>query len=147
MARTARTNLSLSPKSTGFDISSRYMAETVDVEIMDPEDATVHTGMVWTIGSQHSKEAKQAMFSATKLTLNKKGEVEASAGVFDDTLLEQLVAVSRGWTGANVNGEPLPHTPENVRSLLTDPRTAWMRPQVQNAFLSLSGFFSHAKAS
>ena len=146
MSRKARTTEGVA-LSHGFEISSRYMAETVDVPIMDPEDSTTATGMVWTIGSQHSKEAKQAMFAATKLTLNKKGEVEASAGVFDDTLLEQLVAVTRHWTGANVNGEPLACTPENARTLLTDSRTAWMRPQVQNAFLSLSGFFSTAKAN
>lgn len=130
-----------------FDLSSRYMAETLDIPIMDPENPDVPTGMVWTVGSQFSKAARAAAMAATKLRLNAKGEVEADAvSDFDDTLLEQLVAVTVRWAGFTVNGVALACTPENARALLTDERTAWMRPQVQTGYLSLSRFFTKASA-
>ena len=131
-----------------FDLSSRYMAETLDVPIMDTlVDPTQETGMVWTITSQFSKQARNAALAATKVRLDTKGNVVADAVAdFDDSLIEQLVAVTLSWRGVTVNGEPLACTPENVRALLTDERTAWMRPQVQAAYLSLSRFFTKASA-
>lgn len=129
-----------------FDLSSRYMAETVDIDIVDPVDGKSPTGLVWTIGSQFSKEARAAAMTAQRIRITPNGEVEAeSLGGLNDTILDQLVAVTAGWQNLTVNGEPLPCTPENARALLTDPRTAWIRPQVQAAYLSLSRFFDSAK--
>lgn len=130
-----------------FDLSQRYMAETLDVAITDPTDGS-ETGMVWTIASQFSKEARAAAMSATKLKINEKGEVEAeSTAGLSDTILDQLIAVTVRWSGFVVNGEAVPCTPENARALLTTEQTAWLRPQVQSAYLSLSRFFGSAKPS
>jgi len=131
-----------------FDLTSRYMAETLTIDITDPADAALFTGMTWTIGSQFSKEARAAVLSATKLRLNAKGEIEAdSALALADTILDQLVAVTMSWSGFVVAGVPLDCTPNNVRALLTDARTAWLRPQVQAGYLSLSRFFATASAT
>jgi hypothetical protein len=129
-----------------FDLASRYMAEEIDIPILDPIDSSP-TGMVWTITSQFSKEARGASIKAATLRLNAKGEIEEdSKTAVSDTLLEQLIAVTRRWN-AVANGESVPCTPENVRTVLTDDRTAWIRPQVQSAYLSLSRFFGNAKPS
>lgn len=142
----AKTRTQLPPTTKVFDLSSRYMAETLDIPIVDPEDGSP-TGMTWTVGSQFSKAARAAAMAATKLRLNLKGEVEADAVTdFDDTLLDQLVAVTLRWSGFTVQGVELPCTSENARALLTDERTAWMRPQVQSGYLSLSRFFTKANA-
>lgn len=130
-----------------FDLASRYMAETLTIDISDPADGTP-TGMTWTIGSQFSKEARAAVLSATKLKLNAKGEVEAeSTASLADSILDQLVAVTMTWSGFVIGGAPLECTPHNVRALLTEPRTAWLRPQVQAGYLSLSRFFANASAT
>lgn len=143
-ARTAR--IPAASAGAAFDLATRYMAETLDVPIPDPLTGKP-SGLVFTITSQYSKEARAAVMSATKLRVNEKGEVEAdSAAELADTILDQLVAVTRSWN-AVVNGEPLPCTPANVRALLTDERTAWIRPPVQSAYLSLSRFFGSAKPS
>lgn len=137
------------PKPSGqpFDLASRYMAETVDVPIVDPQDGVTPTGMIWTIASQFSKKARAAALASTKLRLGAKGEVEAAEIDFDDTMLEQLVASVVRWEGMIVHGVPLDCTPENVRALLIDPRTAWIRPQIQTGYLSIGRFFAKASGN
>lgn len=145
MAKT-RTHSNATQAAQVFDLSTRYMAESLDIPILDPE-TNQPTGMIWTVGSQFSKSARAAAMAATRLRMNAKGEVEADAVTdFDDTLLDQLVAVTLRWSGFTVAGEALPCTPENARALLTDERTAWMRPQVQTGYLNLSRFFTTANA-
>jgi hypothetical protein len=142
----SRTHAHATQEAKVFDLSTRYMAESLDIPILDPE-TNEPTGMTWTVGSQFSKAARAAAMAATRLRLNAKGEVEADAVTdFDDTLLDQLVAVTLRWSGFKVEGAELPCTPENVRALLTDERTAWMRPQVQTGYLTLSRFFTKANA-
>lgn len=143
-----RTHTNATPgQAPVFDLSTRYMAETLDITILDPE-TNQPTGMVWTIASQFSKAARAAAVAATKLRLNEHGDVEADEiKDFDDTLLGQLVAVTLRWSGFRVAGVELRCTPENVRALLTDERTAWIRPQVQTGYLTLSRFFGKANAS
>jgi hypothetical protein len=141
---TARTPKAAPPAP--FDLASRYMAEELDVPILDPVDGSP-TGIVWTIASQFSKDARAASMRSTTIRLNAKGEVEAeSKDELTDSILEQLIAVTRRWNIV-VSGAPLACTPENARALLTEERTAWMRPQVQSAYLSLSRFFGSAKPS
>jgi hypothetical protein len=123
-----------------FDLSSRYMAEQIDVPINDPVTGKP-TGMTWTIASQFSKEAREAAVANATLALNAKGEVEATTDEARDGLLEQAIAATRGWNGFVVAGEPLAFSPENVRAILTDVRTAWIRSQVMAGYLSLSRFF------
>lgn len=123
-----------------FDLSTRYMAETIDIPILDPKTDEL-TGMRWTIASQFSKEAREAAVANATLALNAKGEVEATTDEARDGLLEQVIAATRGWSGFVVAGEPLTFSPENVRAILTDVRTAWIRSQVMAGYLSLSRFF------
>jgi hypothetical protein len=140
MARPKSPTKSPSP-SGPFDLSTRYMAEEVDVPIIDPVTKEP-TGMTWTIASQFSKEARAAAMGGTRFVIDEKGNVKADGEEDDrDGFLEQIIAATRRWSNFVVSGEPLPCTPENARALLTDVRTAWIRPQVQTAYLSLSRFF------
>lgn len=123
-----------------FDLASRYMAEAITVPINDPK-TDLPTGMTWTIASQFSKEARDAAIASAQLVINAKGEVEAASTESNDSLLEQIIAATRGWSGFVVAGQALVCTPGNVRAILTDVRTAWIRSQVQAAYLSLARFF------
>ena len=133
------------PAAPGVDIADLQMSEEVTLDIVHPANPDIHVD--WTIGSQFSAAARKAAMAAAKLSVNATtGEVEAGQIDFDDTLLDQLVAVSRAWSLTS-GGAPFPCTAANVRAILTDEATAWMRPQVQTGYLSLTRFFTKANAA
>jgi hypothetical protein len=132
-----------------FDLATRYMAETVDVPILDPV-TNMPTGMHITVGSMFSARARQAATQALKLRMvsdPQDGPTVAPASEEDDPLLAQLVAATVAWSGFVVGGVPIACTTTNVRALYVDPRTAWIRTQVQSAYLGLERFFDSAPST
>ena len=61
----SRTHAHATQDAKMFDLSTRYMAESLDIPILDPE-TNEPTGMVWTVGSQFSKAARAAAAAKSK---------------------------------------------------------------------------------
>lgn len=143
MARTRQPHIA--PK-TPFDLASRFAAPTAVVEVYDPADlgAKRDTGIRVEISSVYSDEARAAAASLQNV----------EGADWNAALFEQSVAITRRWWDENgpadaivIDGEDVAATPENVRRVFTDPRTAWLQKQVQAAYLDLSRFFPKPKAS
>lgn len=156
MAKTRTQSPQIPPAARrGFDLSTRYAADRVTISILDPADITTKTdtGLRVEICSLYSKEARDAAIGArTKLKLVD-GKIDAADADFEMNLFEQTVAVVTRWWDENgapdallVDGVELPCTPENIRRLFSDPRTAWLQKQVQAAYLDLSRFFATPKS-
>lgn len=149
MTRKTRTQSPKTPPAAPpavFDITSRYMAETLEVAIMDTlVDRTADTGMRVVIRSSQSAEARDAArtYRATQ-TIGSDG---LSAEQIDDLFLAQLVAVTVSWSGFTSGGEAIPCTPENVRALYANPQAAWIYQQVFGAFMDTARFFETPRAS
>lgn len=62
----------------------------------------------------------------------KEAEKRHAKGDIDETErgLLPLVASVVGWSGIEFDGKALDCTPENVRKVLTDPRTDWIAEQI-----------------
>jgi hypothetical protein len=144
------------PKSPRFDLASRYAADSVDVVIYDPAalGEKVDTGMRVRIKSLYSKEARDAALGARSQLKLVDGEVDASDADFEKNLFEQTVAITESWwiegestDAIYVAGEWIACTPETVREVYSDPRTAWVQKQVQAAYLDVARFFGASKAS
>lgn len=125
----------------GFDLADCQMSETAVVTITHPTNKALQAHV--TIRSVRSKAAKAAM-KARPIAIED-GKVTMDDAAFEDSLLEQTIAVTEAWD-LRQNGEPLPCTPDNVRAVYTNERTAWIQGQVQSAYLDLARFFETASA-
>ena len=145
-SRTQKVGSSVPAASPVFDVATRYAADTTDVVILDPVaiGKQVDTGARITIRSVYSKEAREAAAAARARFSEGAAATEADV---DASLLEQAIACTVSWRGFVVDGQPLACTPENVRALYTDPRTAWVGRQVVAAYLDLGRFFGTPKAA
>lgn len=143
MARTRQ--LHIAPK-TPFDLASRFAAPTAVVSVYDPADpaAKLDTGLRVEISSVYSDESRAAVAAMQ----------DTEGADWNTALFEQTVAITRRWWDENgpadamvIDGEEVAATPENVRRVFTDPRTAWLQKQVQAAYLDLSRFFPKPRGS
>ncbi len=134
------------PKPAPFDLASRFAAETATITIYDPADlgAKRDTGLRVEISSIYSDEARAAAAALQG----------AEGADWNTTLFEQSVAVTRKWWDVNgpadaivIDGVEVRATPDAVRRVFSDPRTAWMQKQVQNGYLDLGRFFPKPKGS
>lgn len=157
-SRTQKAEDSMIPaaKARPFDLADRYAAPTADVTIVDPADLTakIDTGLRVRIRSMYSDEAKQAATSERAKLKLVDGKVDASDAQWEANLFEQTVAIVEAWWDENgapdaiqVAGALLPCTPENVRQVFSDPRTAWLQKQVQAAYLDIGRFFPKPKTA
>ena len=123
----------LDPKP--FELSARFLSETITVPILDPVDGTTETGASWTLRSPLSREARDAgrqydVAHADDATVDIFARIDA-----------QLLAVTAGWDRIALDGEPLACTPANVERVLNDPRLAWIGPQLRGFYLDSARFF------
>lgn len=149
------------PASDDNDLGALAMRQTAVVALTDPRypGQNRDSGYRVEIESYYSQAARDVI-SGTRAPLTiVKGELEEGHESEDDdrfgeTLPEQLIAVTQRWwkEGASTDtitlrGETMTATPENVRKVYEDPEFAWMRGQVQRAYLHLSGFFEQPKTA
>jgi hypothetical protein len=141
-AMTDTPTIPLPAKRPGFDITSRYMREHVDVAIMDTlVDKTVDTGM-----SIHLKSSQSAEVFAATVTWRTTNEPKDEDGTLTseqvvNLWLEQCIAATSAWDGINDGETPIECTPENVRALYTNPQAQWIYQQVLAVLLDDSRFF------
>jgi hypothetical protein len=129
-----------------FDISTRFMAPSLDVPIMDTLlDRDRDTGMRVRIKSPQSVEARDAA-RAYRATLPPSDAPMTPAQV-DGVWLAQLVAATESWSGFVNQGEDVPCTPENIRALYENTQAMWIYAQVFGAFLDASRFFGSPRSS
>jgi hypothetical protein len=129
-------------KKPGFDITSRYIAESIVLHIMDTlVDKTIDTGMSIRLRSSQSP----IVFDAT-VAWRAVNEPEDADGTLTTAQvialwLEQCIAATESWDGIDIGDTPIECTPENVRALYTNPQAQWIYQQVLAVFLDDSRFF------
>lgn len=80
------------------------------------------------------KKSREAfMASGMKLTASDPAQEDAD-------LTETLIRCVLGWRGVAFEGAPLQFSPEAVRRVLTDPKRAWFRAAVSEAFNDREAF-------
>lgn len=156
MTRTRTKAYRTSPTSTstngthGFNVATRYAAETAVVSLMDPAvlpgQPPVDLGGRITIQSLYSDAARDAIRKAQASITIVDGKVEMTDEAAVSSLLEQTIAATVSWN-LERDGTPIPCTPEEIRTLYTDPRTAWIQTQVRTAYLDLARFFTTGTGS
>ena len=131
-----------------FDIATRHALESAVVIIHDPTvlpgQAPVDTGGRIRIQSLYSVAAHEAIQRAHAALQVVDGKVELTEEQAGDSLLEQLIAATvaaNDWY-LTEHGQPLAADEPTVRRVYTDPRTAWIRPQVRDVYLDLARFFA-----
>ena len=145
-ARTQSLKIPAPAPKPVFDISSRFMAETIQVPIMDTlVDRKRDTGMRVVIRSSQSDQARDAgrAFRAS-IVIDGDG---MTATQIDDLFLAQLVAVTVSWSGFTSAGTEIECTPANVRALYGNPQAAWIYQQVFAAFMDTARFFATPRPS
>jgi len=144
--KAAATDGAAPAQSNVFDISTRFMAPSIDVPIMDTlVDREKDTGMRVRIKSPQSVEARDAA-RAYRATLPPDTETMSLAQI-DGVWLAQLVAATESWSGFVSGGAEIPCTPENVAALYENPQAMWIYTQVFGAFLDVSRFFGKPRSS
>lgn len=153
MARTRQPQHPPAAKAKPFDLATRFAADTAVVTIHDPADLSAQrdTGLRVEISSLYSDAARQAAQAAVAKLPD---GADAAQVDFTESLFEQVVAVTKRWWDTHgapdallIAGELVPCTPEHVRRVYRDPRTAWLYTQVRTAYLDLGRFFPTPKAS
>lgn len=143
----ARTQLQSTPASAPakvLDISTRRMAESVEVAITDPLDATVDTGMRVVVRSPNSSTMRAAS-AAWYAEHAPEGKIEK--GQWTSFMLEMAIAGTVSWNGIVDGVIPVASTPENIRALYEHPETAWIGEQVAAAYTDKSRFFGKPRIS
>jgi len=145
-SKKAWTAAPAAPPTPVFDISTRFMAPSIEVPIMDTlVDRGRDTGMRVRIKSPQSVEARDAA-RAYRATLPPDTETLSLAQI-DGVWLAQLVAATESWSGFVSGGAEIPCTPENVAALYENPQAMWIYTQVFTAFLDVSRFFGKPRSS
>lgn len=155
-----------------FDISQRFARDSVQVVIYDPAEPgeKIDLGLRIGIKSVYSPEARAAARAArAQIVLDKDGNIVSSETDNSNAVFEQTIGATVYWFHADlekpqrpdgtwereegfedvllIDGERLPCTPENVRTLYTDPKTAWIQQPVQLGYLTVAGFFAKPKTA
>lgn len=155
-----------------FDLSQRFARAAVEVVIYDPAEPgeKVDTGIRIGIKSAYSKEARDAATAArSKIVLDDNGNVVSTPAENLDSIAEQTIGATVYWFHADlskprrpdgtwereegfedvllVGSERIPCTPDTVRKLYTDERSAWIARPVQLAFVNVAGFFGPPKTA
>jgi fumarylacetoacetate (FAA) hydrolase family protein len=125
-----------------MELSKLKPNPTTTLELVHPDPEQNPTGVVLTLAGRDSAEVKAVLASITArhIAAQRKGVKAAKQEDIEADAIRLLAAAVLGWEGLTENGEPLPCTPENVTTLLTD--YAWVRRQVDEAIGNDALFFS-----
>lgn len=134
-----------------MDLAELFASETATLKITDPrylgrdKRLTSFRLEISSIFSEEARAAAKAHADKVKLV---DGRVDPNDPGLRDVVFEEVIAATRRWwqegvttDGITILGELVPCTPETVRRVFTDPRTAWMYPQARDFYLSLANFF------
>lgn len=81
--------------------------------------------------SPEFQKASQAALNRRLEVMNRKGSGSlVSAEMIQKDMVENLVAVTIGWEGIEMDGNPYSYSPVNARLLFGDIRFPWLREQV-----------------
>lgn len=137
------------------DLADLFANETAVVSIYDPRDEYLKpedrrdTGFRVEIAPLWSPEAREVAQKNRDRIRLVDGEVDADDQGFKDSLLEQLIVVTKRWWHIDapdqpitLHGEALECTPENKRAVYTNPRLeSTFFAQVRSGYLDRSRFF------
>ena len=136
-----------------FDITSRYMADHVDVVIKDTlADRDHDTGIRIRIKSSQSMEALDTAMAwrsshEPEGEPDEKGDKRLSSKQMIELWREQAIAVTESWDNIGAGTESIECNPANVRALYTNPNAQWIYIQVLKVLLDDSNFFVKPRSS
>jgi hypothetical protein len=120
---------------TGFDLSS--LEDITEAEVQLKRGSEPLPIWVTLAGPEHQKR-KQIVFAKQRRMrqqLAKTGKLELADPAEDEAdEVEMLAACVLGWRGVVLDGKPLECTRANVAAVLADPKRAWFRRCVKEAF-------------
>jgi len=129
-----------------FDLNSLKPVMADDgavLNIVHPETEEVIEGMTVTLLGQDSKIYRKLQLSKQQAALNRmakgKKALDLDAEKLSEDSIDDLVKLTTGWTGFELDGKVLDCTPENVRKVYAD--WAWIKEQVQEFVGNRANFF------
>ena len=123
-----------------MDLKSLKFETSTDIRIIHPTTGQ-DLDIVITVASADSDVFRNAELRRTQNRLNKvqrgaRRALTAEANEADS--LDILISCTLGWKGVELEGVPLPFTPDNVRSVYQE--FPWLRQQVDEAIVDRSNF-------
>lgn len=129
-----------------FDLNSLKPVMADDgavLNIVHPETEEVIEGMTVTLLGQDSKIYRKLQLGKQQAALNRmakgKKALDLDAEKLSEDSIDDLVKLTTGWAGFELDGKALDCTPENVRKVYAD--WAWIKEQVQEFVGNRANFF------
>jgi len=132
-----------------FDLHSIKTVQTIDYEIKDPDGNP--TGVTFTLAGPTHPQRKAADHARQRKILREVGKTGRPT-VTDPAEVEAerpklLAAMTLGWSGYAVDGQPVPFSTEVAEKLYADPEMKWLADQVDEALGNTRLFTRAASAS
>lgn len=125
------------------NLKPKLADEGAVMEVRHPETEEVIEGMTLTLLGKDSevfKRLRRKRQNAALARVSKgKKALDVDAEKMEGEALDDLVALTRGWTGFQLDGQPLEFTPENVRKVFAG--WEWLREQAEEFVNSRANFF------
>jgi hypothetical protein len=133
-----------------MDLSRIVEQDSADYELLHPTERTP-LGVIFILaGPEHEKRKAIVINFARDLRkrIGRTGKfmLEDPAGD-EDRETDYLVAATLGWKDLEVEGKPLPYSPDAARTLYSTPRFAWIRRQIKQALEDQENFIASSSAA
>lgn len=119
------------------------------LELRHPDSADIIEGMTMTMLGVDSEVYAKRAHEKTVANISraqKKGrralDPEDLARQNEEATIEDLVALTKGWTGFEEDGVELDCSPENVRRILKTRGLSWIRKQAEDFVNDIGNFIS-----
>lgn len=129
----------------GFDISTRRLAQSIEMPVMDPLDLTRETGWRVTVRAPQSEVMRK---TASTWYAEHAPDGKLGAGQWVAFSHAMARAAIESWTDLNDSaGKPVLATPENIAAICEAPEYSWFVEQVAGVFTDMSRFFGLPRSS
>lgn len=117
--------------------------EGATLQIVHPETEEEIAGMTITLLGQDSSVYRKIQLAKQQAILNRMGKgkknIELDAERIGNEIIEEMVKLTTGWTGFQLEGKDLEPTPENVLMVYTE--WTWIKDQAQEFVNNRANFF------
>lgn len=125
------------------DLRTTRAEDGATLEVVHPDTEEVIEGMTLTLLGQDSSIFKNLKRKKQNAMLSRMSKGKKAAAMDADTLekdaLDEIVALTTGWKGIELDGKKLPFNEENVRMVYQG--WPWLMEQAQEFVSNRSNFF------
>lgn len=113
------------------------------LELLHPDTEEVIPGMTITLMGHDSATYRKITLKKQQAALSRlskgKKAIDYKAEQIETDTVDELIALTVGWTGFELDGAPLEATPDNCRTVYTEWK--WIREQAQDFVSNRAHFF------